>query len=178
VGHTAELNADVVAANIRRAAAADSAATAATAVAAAAAAATGKAFGKDGGKGGKASGKTSSSISGKISATSPDLEEYPHGAVGAHVAPRVFCVSLGEGYGVLSFNGIVIEGSIAAVVKALLEWTKVAACAERPIGVLFWKFGDFAANWISRNLVAPPDGGASRASYPHRPTAVAAATKA
>ena len=169
MGHTAELNADVVAANIRRAAAADSAASAA----AAAAAAT-----KGGGKGGKASGKASA-ISGKIPpATSPDLEEYPHGAVGAHVAPRVFCVSLGEGYGVLSFNGIVIEGSIAAVVKALLEWTKVAACAERPIGVLFWKFGDFAANWISRNLVAPPDGGASRASYPHRPTAVAAATKA
>ena len=38
---------------------------------------------------------------------------------------QVFCVSLGEGYGVLSFNGIVIEGGIAAVVKALLEWTKV-----------------------------------------------------
>ena len=172
MGHTAELNADVVAANIRRAAAADSAASAA-----AAAAAT-KEGGKDGGKGGKACGKTSSAISGKTSpATSPDLEEYPHGAVGAHVAPRVFCVSLGEGYGVLSFNGIVIEGSIAAVVKALLEWTKVAACAERPIGVLFWKFGDFAANWISRNLVAPPDGGASKAPWA-KARAVATATKA
>ena len=25
------------------------------------------------------------------------------------------------------------------------------------MGVLFWKLGDAAANWISRNLVAPPD---------------------
>ena len=33
---------------------------------------------------------------------------------------------LGEGYGVLCFNGIVIEGGLAAVVKALLEWTKVS----------------------------------------------------
>lgn len=77
--------------------------------------------------------------------------------MGAAVAPRVFCVSLGEGYGVLAFNGIVLEGSLAAVVKALLEWTKVAACAERPVGVLFWKFGDAAANWISRHLISPPD---------------------
>ena len=37
----------------------------------------------------------------------------------------VFCVSLGEGYGVLAFNGLVVEGALAAVVKALLEWTKV-----------------------------------------------------
>lgn len=158
VGHTAELNADVVAANIRR--------TAAGATTTACADST-----ADATKDGTTSGAISGIISGKISASSPQLEEYPHGAVGAHVAPRVFCVSLGEGYGVLSFNGIVIEGGIAAVVKALLEWTKVAACAERPVGVLFWKLGDAAANWISRNLVSPPDAPPPRA-------AVATATRA
>ena len=163
LGHTAELNADVVAANIRRAAAADADAAAAAAAAAADADADAVAD-ADATKDGKISGEISGEISRKISASSPELEEYPDGAVGAHVAPRVFCVSLGEGYGVLSFNGVVIEGSIAAVVKALLEWTKVAACAERPVGVLFWKFGDAAANWISRNLVAPPDAPPPRAA--------------
>ena len=165
LGHTAELNADVVAANIRRAAAADAAAAAAAAAADPDADAVADADAtKDGKISGEISGKISGEISRKISASSPELEEYPDGAVGAHVAPRVFCVSLGEGYGVLSFNGVVIEGSIAAVVKALLEWTKVAACAERPVGVLFWKFGDAAANWISRNLVAPPDAPPPRAA--------------
>ena len=50
-------------------------------------------------------------------------------------------------------------------------FTKVAACAERPVGVLFWKLGDAAANWISRNLVSPPDAPPPRA-------AVATATRA
>ena len=84
------------------------------------------------------------------------LATYPYGAVGAHTAPRVYCVSLGEAAGVLVFNGIVIEGMLAAITKPLLEWTKVAACAERPVGVAFWKFGDAVANWISRTLVPPP----------------------
>jgi hypothetical protein len=44
----------------------------------------------------------------------------------------------------------------------------VAACAERPVGVLFWKFGDAAANWISRNLVAPPDAPPPRAAATQR----------
>ena len=127
LGHTAELNADVVAANIRRAAAADADAAAAAAAAAADADADAVAD-ADATKDGKISDKISGEISRKISASSPELEEYPDGAVGAHVAPRVFCVSLGEGYGVLSFNGVVIEGSIAAVVKALLEWTKADIC--------------------------------------------------
>ena len=115
LGHTAELNADVVAENIRHLAA-------------------------HGGGDGAAGG----------------LATYPHGAVGAAVAPRVFCVSLGEAYGIVSFNGVVVEGSIAAVVKGVLEWTKVAACAERPIGVYFWKLGDAAANFLSRRVLPPP----------------------
>ena len=173
MGHTAELNADVVAANIRLAAAnirlaaaadadaADAAAAAAAADADADADANAAAADDDdadadaAAKDGKISGLTSDeisisdAISDDLRASSPELEEYPHGAVGAHVAPRVFCVSLGgpntnpnpspspspdpipspklgEGYGVLCFNGIVIEGGLAAVVKALLEWTKVS----------------------------------------------------
>jgi len=117
LGHTAELNADVVADNIRH-----------------------LCHAAKGGAQGVATG----------------LATYPFGAVGASKTPRVSCVSLGEGYGVLSFNGLVIDGALAAVVKALLEWTKIAACAERPVGVAFWKFGDAAANWISRTILSPP----------------------
>lgn len=84
------------------------------------------------------------------------LEPYPRAAVGADVAPRVFCVSLGEGYGVLAFNGVVVAGWIPAVAKAVIEWSKVAACAERPIGIAIWTFGDAMANWISRKVLAPP----------------------
>ena len=62
--------------------------------------------------------------------------------------------------------------------QALLEWTKVAACAERPVGVLFWKFGDAAANWISRNLVAPPDAPPPKAQTPPAAAAAAAAIAA
>ena len=124
LGHTAELNADVVAENIKHLAA----------------------HGGGGGGGGGAEG----------------LATYPHGAVGAAVAPRVFCVSLGEAYGIVSFNGVVVEGSIGAVVKGVLEWTKVAACAERPIGVYFWKFGDAAANFLSRRVLPPPAPPATR----------------
>ena len=123
LGHTAELNADVVAENIlhlTRAAAPSNGTTAAS--------------------GGEAAA---------------GLEAYPQGAVGAAVAPRVFCVSLGESDGVLSFNGVVVPGLAAALAKPLLEWTKVAACAERPVGVAFWIFGDAVANWISRVLMPP-----------------------
>jgi hypothetical protein len=39
----------------------------------------------------------------------------------------------------------------------LIEWTKVAACEERPVGIYFWRFGDAAANWPSRAVLPPPD---------------------
>jgi len=116
LGHTAELNAQVAAANVLRTHAALAAAR-----------------------------------------PEPRLEAYPFGAVGAAVAPRVFCVSLGEANGALAFNGVVISGVLAAVAKRIIEWTKVAACEERPVGILFWRFGDAAANWLSRAVLPPPE---------------------
>lgn len=85
------------------------------------------------------------------------LAAYPFGAVGADVPPRVFAVSLGEFSGTIAFNGLVISGVLAAVAKSVIEWTKVAACEERPVGVYFWRFGDAAANWLSRAVLPPPD---------------------
>lgn len=89
------------------------------------------------------------------------LLEYPNGIVGCAVSPKVYCISLGKYDGVLIFNSIVlygfIGGFIAAVVKWLLEWTKVAAAANRTVGVLFWEFADLMSIQISRWILPLKD---------------------
>jgi len=86
---------------------------------------------------------------------------YPHGVVGGAVSPKVYCISLGQYDGILIFNSVVLYGSLggflAAVMKWLLEWTKVAASAERPIGVLFWDVADAASILISKYVLPLPD---------------------
>lgn len=84
------------------------------------------------------------------------LLSYPDAAVGAANAPRVYCISLGEADGVLVFNGLVLSGMAAALAKRLIEWTKVAACAGRPVGALVWGTADKAAAWVSRHVLPPP----------------------
>jgi len=83
------------------------------------------------------------------------LLTYPDGIVGSDRSPRVFCVSLGPHHGVVAFNGLVVGGVIAPITKWLIEWTKVAACAERPVGVLFWRFGDWFSCLLSRTVLRP-----------------------
>ena len=80
LGHTAELNADVVAANVHHLASVNE--------------------------------PTSTALGSEVPMKrhADSLGKYPEAAVGAPVAPRVFCVSLGETYGILVFNGIVVEG--------------------------------------------------------------------
>lgn len=82
-----------------------------------------------------------------------ELERYPEGAHGCATSPRVYCVSLGKHAAVMSFNGVVLGGWLPAIMKWLLEWTKVAACEERPVGTLFWKFADAQTAWITRYLL-------------------------
>ena len=86
------------------------------------------------------------------------LLPYPRGLLGADLAPRVYCLSLGEADGMLAFNGLVVPGWPAAVAKRLIEWTKVAQAAERPIGVFAWRVADVMAACLSRTLlpVRPP----------------------
>lgn len=89
---------------------------------------------------------------------------YPQGAVGAPVVPKLCIVSLGEGDAIVVFNDLVLGSSwigslLGAIGKPVLEATKVAAAAERPGAVLLWKLGDWGANLISRTLLkrqAPP----------------------
>lgn len=93
--------------------------------------------------------------------TKQQLLCYPHGVVGSAVSPKVYCISLGEHDGILIFNSIVLYGAVggflAAVMKWLLEWTKVAASGERPVGVLFWAIADSMSALISKYVLPQPD---------------------
>ena len=70
------------------------------------------------------------------------LLKYPNGVTGADSTPKIWCLSLGRYDACLGFNGLVLSGWWVAVMKWMLEWTKVAAAGERPIGILFWKVAD------------------------------------
>jgi len=84
------------------------------------------------------------------------LAKYPMGVTGAEWTPKIYCLSLGKYSAVLAFNGLVLSGWYVAVIKWMLEWTKVAAAVERPIGVFFWWFADNFSNLLSRTILPPP----------------------
>ena len=85
-----------------------------------------------------------------------DLVSYPEfTSLGLARSPRVFCVSLGKHSAVMAFNGLVLAGWMPALLKWGLEWTKVAACAERPIGTLFWEVADLMTALITRVGILP-----------------------
>jgi len=84
------------------------------------------------------------------------LLEYPSGVVGAPTTPKIFCLSLGKYSATLGFNGLVVSGTVPALIKWLLEWTKVACAQQRPVGVAFWTFSDLASCWLARNILPTP----------------------
>ena len=96
----------------------------------------------------------------------PPLASYPRDVVGNSATPKIFNLSLGKYDATLGFNDLVIHGPLAALVKWLLEWTKVAAAADRPVGVAFWAFADFASNLLGRTLLptVPPPARGKRTS--------------
>lgn len=81
------------------------------------------------------------------------LLTYPDDLAGAPVMPLVYVVSLGRFDGSLGFNWLVINGALAAVVKWVLEWTKVKQMEGRPIGLAVWAFGDWVSFLLSRTLL-------------------------
>lgn len=85
------------------------------------------------------------------------LLTYPRGVTGADTTPKIWCLSLGKYDAVVGFNGLVLCGWYVAVLKWLLEWTKIAAAAERPIGIVFWKVADTSSCWLHRTLLPPPN---------------------
>ena len=53
------------------------------------------------------------------------LLRYPNGVTGADSTPKIWCLSLGRYDACLGFNGLVLSGWWVAVMKWMLEWTKV-----------------------------------------------------
>jgi len=81
------------------------------------------------------------------------MVRYPEGVVGAAVTPKLYALSLGRYDASLGFNWLVVNGFIAAFVKWLLEWTKVAAAAEQPVGVLFWIVADAISLFLGNSVL-------------------------
>merc|ERR1712185_235772 len=75
------------------------------------------------------------------------------GVTGADCTPKIFCLSLGEHDGSLGFNSLIINGSLAAIVKHFLEWSKVRQQADTPLGRLIWVFGDWFSCLLGRTLL-------------------------
>jgi len=89
-------------------------------------------------------------------AASPRLLRYPRDIAGADRIPLVFVLSPGKHYGVLGFNNVCLPGPLAAVVKWITEYTKVAHMWGRLLGQLIWKLGDGVTLFLSRTLFRPP----------------------
>lgn len=88
------------------------------------------------------------------------LHKYPDHLAGWGYMPLVAIVSLGRYDGSLVFNEFELGGILAALMKWILEWTKVAAMEWRPVGLLVWAIGDGITFFLSRWCCCRP-----KASY-------------
>ena len=102
--------------------------------------------------------ESSSSSSSEATATNtnqdnkPNLLRYPSDIAGADRIPLVYVLSLGQYDGVLGFNDFCILGPLAAIVKWILEHTKVSQMRGRLFGNIIWKIGDAVTLFLSRTL--------------------------
>ena len=83
------------------------------------------------------------------------LASYPESITHSSISPLVYVVSLGRYDGSLGFNNVVLNGTLAAIVKWVLEWTKIKQMEGRPIGLAIWSFGDAMTFWLSNHVVRP-----------------------
>lgn len=85
------------------------------------------------------------------------LKAYPQDVMmdGSDQMPLVVDLSLGRFDGMISFNGVCIPGPLAAVVKWILEYTKVMQMQGRPLGKLIWKFGDALTLFLASTVLKP-----------------------
>jgi len=86
----------------------------------------------------------------------PSLLRYPVDIARADRIPLVFVLSLGRYDGVLGFNSLCLSGPLAAVVKWILEDTKVSQMRGHLLGNLIWKIGDAVTLFLSRTLLRSP----------------------
>jgi NADH dehydrogenase FAD-containing subunit len=92
----------------------------------------------------------------------PSLLRYPIDIARADRIPLVFVLSLGRYDGVLGFNSLCLSGPLAAIVKWILEDTKVSQMRGHLLGNLIWKIGDAVTLFLSRTLLRSPSTSTSR----------------
>ena len=81
---------------------------------------------------------------------------YPlDAASGSHMMPLVYVLSLGKWDGVIGFNSLALPGPLAAILKWIIEWTKVRQMLGRPVGSIVWIIGDAIAFFLSRTFLKP-----------------------
>ena len=89
-------------------------------------------------------------------ATGRPLGQYPQDMAESSRMPLIYVLSLGRYDGVVGLNGFVLCcGPIAAVLKWILEYTKVLQLQGNLLGKVIWKIGDAAVLWLSRILFFP-----------------------
>jgi NADH dehydrogenase FAD-containing subunit len=85
------------------------------------------------------------------------LYRYPKDIIGTtNGLPLVYVLSLGRYDGVVGFNSFCIPGPLAAVVKWLVEYTKVLQMKGEPLGSIIWKIGDAVTLFLSRTIASSP----------------------
>ena len=82
------------------------------------------------------------------------LLRYPFD-LGADRIPLVFVLSLGKYDGVLGFDNLTIPGAFAAIIKWLIEYTKVSQMRGDLLGNGFWKIGDTSVIFLARMFCKP-----------------------
>lgn len=85
----------------------------------------------------------------------PSLLKYPKDIAGCDRIPLVFVLSLGKYDGVLGLNNTTISGPFAAVVKYILEDTKVSQMRGHLLGKCIWMIGDAVTLFLSRTVFPP-----------------------
>ena len=93
------------------------------------------------------------------------LMKYPQDVSHSNTLPLIYVLSLGKYDGCLGFNGLHITGPIAAIMKFIVEYTKVLDMIETTtmtkachlsLGKVFWKFADWFSLFLSRTIIQPP----------------------
>lgn len=85
----------------------------------------------------------------------PVLHHYPRDIAGYNQMPLIFVLSLGQYDGCLGFNDLCIPGALAAIVKWVLEYTKVLEMRGHVLGRIIWKVAEAVVFFVSRTLLPP-----------------------
>jgi len=106
--------------------------------------------------------------------TNIQLYEYPKDIPGTLSSPQIFCISLGPYYALLAFNKLSIgttkySQKFIAIIKRIIELTKVLQLRNHWFGNYFWIIADWGAE-ITSHYLFPPAPLLSNSHHPQHPT--------